>query len=151
MGNEIGYGNLKYCPNCRNVMDYEGRGNYRCLVCYAQLIMLNEDTTMFYEIIGRSSKISETEADFEPKDSGSVIEMSVTKETDKDIKSDQDKVEESKSLMVNSSDERVLRADSKAKRTCVLCGKEIQHGTYCKDCTFLQIQKMQKQDIRRLR
>ncbi|HEX3078027.1 MAG TPA: hypothetical protein VHQ24_14295 [Lachnospiraceae bacterium] len=151
MGNEIGYGDIKYCPNCRNVMDYEGRGNYRCLVCYAQVIMLNEDTTMFYEIIGKSSKIPESEANIEPTDIGSVIEVSVTKEVDKDINSNQDKINESKTSKVSDSNEPVLRADSESKRTCLLCGKAIQHGTYCKECTFLQIQKMQKQDIRRPR
>lgn len=150
MGNEIGYGDIKYCPNCRNVMDYEGRGNYRCLVCYAQVIMLNEDTTMFYEIISKSSKIPELEANIEPNN-GSEIEISVTKEADKDIKSDQNKINESKTFKVSDSNEPILKADSESKRTCLLCGKVIQHGTYCKECTFLQIQKMQKQDIRRPR
>lgn len=43
-------GGMKYCPSCRNVMEYQGEGKYECLLCCIHVVILNKDPDFYYEI-----------------------------------------------------------------------------------------------------
>ncbi|WP_167959005.1 hypothetical protein [Anaerosporobacter faecicola] len=169
MGEQFDEGGMKYCPSCRNILEYHGSGRYECLLCCTHVVVLDKDPDIYYEIpftqeereayyLARKEGIRnrvffEREREREVKKKEAVqnerfgvqpIEnknevfrsfMTMTQDTDEPVKTEQEEKQEEKHEEVSPY------------RKCTICGKAIKSGSYCKECTFEQIKKMQRKDL----
>lgn len=159
MAEQIGDIGIKYCPNCRNLMEYHGDGRYGCLLCCTHVVVLNKDPNLCYEVPFTNE---EKEAYYLARIEGIRNQIFFEKEREREVK----KKEKSNPLLTTKTDTNTNfhnmedKIEDKTEETskyieqklsltkkCILCGRSISSGTYCKECTFLQIKRMQRKDL----
>lgn len=116
-------GNNKYCPSCRNILKYHGKGRYECPLCCTHLVVLDKNPLVCYEI-----PFTEREKEVKSKESNSNLGSS--QEQDEEVESH-------------------INQELSQDKNCVICGCAIKSGIYCKRCTFEQIKMMQRKDFLR--
>jgi len=170
MAEQKGENGMKYCPSCRNVLEYLGEGKYECLLCCTHVVVLDKDPDIFYEV---SFTEEEREAYYlarkERIRNRVFFERERERETKKKeaVKKEQDMInrlgeghEEPNNretfdaflssrtmgnmpLTKEEEPEQVRMPKQEQGKKCTICGKPIPSGIYCKECTFEQIKKMQ--------
>lgn len=113
-------GKKKYCPSCRNVLEYHGKGQYECPLCYTHVVILDKNPLVCYEF-----PFTEQEREVKRTETNSYLCNSKEKE----------------------EEESHINQELSNDKKCIICGIAIKSGTYCRRCTFEQIRILQRKDL----
>lgn len=163
MAEQIGDIGIKYCPNCRNLMEYHGDGRYGCLLCCTHVVVLNKNPNLCYEVpftneekeayyLARIEGIRnqvfferEREREVKKKEKSNPM-LTMKTGTNTNFHNMEDKIEDKIEDKTEETSKHIEQKLSPTKE-CTICGRSISSGTYCKECTFLQIKRMQRKDL----
>lgn len=163
---------MKYCPSCRNILAYNGNGRYECLLCCTHVVVLDKDPDIFYEVpftneereayyLARKEGIR-NRVFFEREREREAMKREAVRNEQSGLKHCDNKqrkmnplfnMQEVKNINIESVEEKKeeitsdLIQDLLPNKKCIVCGRGIQSGSYCKECTFVQIKKMQRKDL----
>ena len=156
---------MKYCPSCRNIMEYHGNGRYTCLLCCNHVVVLDKEPDTCYEVpftieereayyLARKEGIRnrtffEREREREEKKKEAVrseqLALNQTpvkkNETLQSImglaigRNEQENTHEEQGEYVQTEDtaNTIKEAFETNQRKCIVCGKLIHSGSYCKE------------------
>lgn len=162
---------MKYCPSCRNIMEYHGNGRYVCLLCCNHVVVLDKEPNTYYEVPFTNE---EREAYYLARKEGIRNRTFFEREREREEKKKEAIRNEQLALnhtpvkknpalqsilgltvghdeQENTNEEqgqsKQVENTANQQKKCIVCGKLIRSGSYCKECTFQQIRKLQRRDL----